>query len=678
MVSEKINFLSQIFGIGEQNADNNAVPAKSELSEQFQTLLAQSLSDANKLDVAKKSDISETGIVELLINQQIDSQIAEQPSLNKTENADDKIESADVVINELEANVFVQSAVAASTDVFNIVSKNNSTNDTLVDTKNIVIQTKQSEIVLPKVGLPIVMLVVQQKKSLEVSAVNSATSVTIEPTLIDEIKPSVIFTGKNIPVQTAPVLSEKNFTTEKLSDPIKSFQTNTEKNVVQQATASVEQSDKNVAKSEFLFIASKETNVVSSDNGLPLKQDVKVQQISGKTDTNIESETIGKNNSVIVEKISTSPVEADKSEQTKNQFVRTRVDTVLTEVNESKTNIAQRIVTAPTVVTDAKRVIQSGANAQVLSELQTLERSKIKISSFEKGNNSAVTKQEVISTDASLKQVVKNISDDVKTQLQTSNKEEITISTKESEIQKVNNKSEKNNFNPTEKKQDANFTEVSNELKPTVPKQEKKQVVETLKQTVSEKPLSVQSDESLSSKFSDVKLSNTTPIENTSQSIRQTEVTTVRNEQPVRYSTALSEQWTKQVIDDIGKATSNVKLTSQSSEIRLKLHPEELGEISLTIKSENNKMNVTLRVNSSDVKDVLEKNLPMLQETFAQRGLEMRKIEIFNNNDTNSQSRNRDEHQQSGQERPKPQVFDEERAKQFERFFGYNTMEKTV
>ena len=250
-------------------------------------------------------------------------------------------------------------------------------------------------------------------------------------------------------------------------------------------------------------------------------------------------------------------------------------------------------------------------------------------------------------------------------------KENISALQKESE-------SVKSNTGQSEEKSEIIFEQKTEESKSPVAKSEKRQVVESLKQTVTEKSQQVNTDDSVSSKFMDIKQTHISTAENTSQTIRPSESTLIRNEAPVRYSAALSEQWTKQTIDDIGKAASNVKLTEQSSEIRLKLHPENLGEVTLTVKSENNKMNVTLRVNSSDVKDVLEKNLPMLQETLAQRGLEMRKIEVFNNNDANSQSRHRDEQQQHGQERRKSEIFDETRAKEFERFFGYNTMEKTV
>jgi len=150
---------------------------------------------------------------------------------------------------------------------------------------------------------------------------------------------------------------------------------------------------------------------------------------------------------------------------------------------------------------------------------------------------------------------------------------------------------------------------------------------------------------------------------------------TLQNEVQPRYSDALSDQWTKQVIDNINKS-SLVRVTDQNSEIRLRLHPEHLGELLVNVKSENGKMTANIVVNNIEVKKALETNMPVLNDAFISRGIEMKKVDIYDQQEQRQSSQ--DSNNQQFEQHQNQRSFDEEKAKRFARYFGYNTREYTA
>jgi flagellar hook-length control protein FliK len=157
---------------------------------------------------------------------------------------------------------------------------------------------------------------------------------------------------------------------------------------------------------------------------------------------------------------------------------------------------------------------------------------------------------------------------------------------------------------------------------------------------------------------------------------RMQDVGTQRNEIQPRYSNALSHEWAKHVIEDVSKSAM-IKVTEQLSEIRLRLHPEHLGELVLSVKSEGEKMSANILVNSFEVKRALETNMPVLHDALMLRGIEMKKIDVNENTNAQQQFRHNND-EQTGHQNRQQRPYDEERAKQFARYFGYNTMEYTV
>jgi|GEM_PF-6912646 len=156
---------------------------------------------------------------------------------------------------------------------------------------------------------------------------------------------------------------------------------------------------------------------------------------------------------------------------------------------------------------------------------------------------------------------------------------------------------------------------------------------------------------------------------------RTSDTITPRTEVQSRYSTALSEQWSQKVMEDLGKSTL-VKVSDEVSEIRLRLQPENLGRLLVDIKTSGGKMTAQIVVSNNDVKHALEMNLPVLQDALAQRGIEMKNVEVFEQNSHQQQHHQKNEKPFDERNQNKP--YNDERAERFARYFGNNTMEFTA
>ncbi len=178
------------------------------------------------------------------------------------------------------------------------------------------------------------------------------------------------------------------------------------------------------------------------------------------------------------------------------------------------------------------------------------------------------------------------------------------------------------------------------------------------------------------SEFVNSNITNTDFTNSSEKIILKTQNQFTQTQTPT-YSSVLNEEWTKQTVENIGKSIdATFKMQNHDAEIHLKLHPENLGEIVLDVKSENGILSTSIKVSSSEVKNALESNLLVLQDALSSRGIEMKKIEIFEN-EFNNQKNNSQENQFQDQSQ-QDEHFDEKRQEKFIRYFGYNTIEKTI
>jgi flagellar hook-length control protein FliK len=131
------------------------------------------------------------------------------------------------------------------------------------------------------------------------------------------------------------------------------------------------------------------------------------------------------------------------------------------------------------------------------------------------------------------------------------------------------------------------------------------------------------------------------------------------------------------VIDQIAKSLA-ASIQSGSQEIRLELHPKELGSVTVKVMVEQNGVAAQIDVKDPGVKAVLENNLPQLREAFQREHLEVNRVEIALASEGTPQESTRQwgGRQQSG--RNADTLDDEAPGQESSRSLGYNTMELTM
>lgn len=93
--------------------------------------------------------------------------------------------------------------------------------------------------------------------------------------------------------------------------------------------------------------------------------------------------------------------------------------------------------------------------------------------------------------------------------------------------------------------------------------------------------------------------------------------------------TELSRFFRETVMDQVVRYAS-VQLREQGSgELRLKLHPQSLGEVRIALQLHNDEVSGRIWVDNSVVKDMFEQNLAQLQQSLAERNLQMNEVSVF-------------------------------------------------
>lgn len=327
--------------------------------------------------------------------------------------------------------------------------------------------------------------------------------------------------------------------------------------------------------------------------------------------------------------------------------------------------------------------------SDVLTELRKLETNKVDTSSFVKESSAQHTSTIFMQSQAAiLKETVENVlpkksaianrkQNEItvdRTKLNTNGNSEIKLSETIQPVEtKFVNESKTVSENIPKNFEQKKIADSNVATSLNIENATEKQLSPTLNTTVVEEQISL-GKETTQQKQPLQQFTRNDAIETSN---RMQDVGTQRNEIQSRYSNALSNEWAKQVIEDVSKSAM-FKVTEQLSEIRLRLHPEHLGELVLSVKSDGEKMSANILVNSFEVKRALETNLSVLHDALLIRGIEMKKIDVNENTNAQQQFRHNDDSQTEQQNRQQSRPYDEERAKQFARYFGYNTMEYTV
>lgn len=132
---------------------------------------------------------------------------------------------------------------------------------------------------------------------------------------------------------------------------------------------------------------------------------------------------------------------------------------------------------------------------------------------------------------------------------------------------------------------------------------------------------------------------------------------------------------TQQDADNIIK---NIVLNfkNEVSEMKMKLHPESLGEMSLKVRMEEGKTTVKIEVTQTAVKTIIETNLPQLRESLIARGVDVQQIDVFTSGNLAANSNHKK--QNESQNNPASYAPQTEEAEESVKMFGYNTVEYLI
>jgi len=119
-------------------------------------------------------------------------------------------------------------------------------------------------------------------------------------------------------------------------------------------------------------------------------------------------------------------------------------------------------------------------------------------------------------------------------------------------------------------------------------------------------------------------------------------------------------------------------IEGKSSEVRVMMKPESLGELSLRVTMENGKLAATMDVSQSAVRNALEAQLPQLREALASHGIDIQRFDIISTGETHSQQSKGGQPSHKHTRSKKHGLSEVEENIDATRFLGYNTVEYIV
>ena len=128
------------------------------------------------------------------------------------------------------------------------------------------------------------------------------------------------------------------------------------------------------------------------------------------------------------------------------------------------------------------------------------------------------------------------------------------------------------------------------------------------------------------------------------------------------------------IMDQVSKNLS-LNLHNNSSEVRIAMKPESLGEVVMKVKMDDGKVSAQINVNNVNVKAILDANVAQLHDTLLSRGIEVQRIDIVADGQAAfGSSSGQNKPKQKSQQRDMPDVT---ALGQYEslRTMGYNTIE---
>jgi flagellar hook-length control protein FliK len=84
----------------------------------------------------------------------------------------------------------------------------------------------------------------------------------------------------------------------------------------------------------------------------------------------------------------------------------------------------------------------------------------------------------------------------------------------------------------------------------------------------------------------------------------------------------------QKLIESLAKETAS-SIKNGVTELNVQLEPEHLGKMTLRFSAEEGQVAVRIEVNNSEVKQVVDAQMPRLREELQQRGISMDRVEVF-------------------------------------------------
>ena len=141
---------------------------------------------------------------------------------------------------------------------------------------------------------------------------------------------------------------------------------------------------------------------------------------------------------------------------------------------------------------------------------------------------------------------------------------------------------------------------------------------------------------------------------------------------------ALPPETAQSVVDQVVKHLA-MQVNGENSEVRIKLQPESLGEVTVHVKMESGKMQAQIDVSQAGVKSALEMQLPQLRQSLSERGIDVQRLDVSFGGDhptRESGGGQGERKQRQGSKR----MFTVDAVEQYDtgRLMGYNTMEMVM
>ncbi|MFZ4619120.1 MAG: flagellar hook-length control protein FliK [Bacteroidota bacterium] len=139
---------------------------------------------------------------------------------------------------------------------------------------------------------------------------------------------------------------------------------------------------------------------------------------------------------------------------------------------------------------------------------------------------------------------------------------------------------------------------------------------------------------------------------------------------------AFKPETVRSMMEQLSKGVA-VAVNENRSEMKIVLHPEALGEVTVRVQVEEGKVSAKMDVQQVQVKNTIEANMPQLREALTSRGLTMESIEISTAQNGLADGTTKQQQNRSGKRSQNGFELVEE-EEDIVKMYGYNTVEYTV